>query len=83
LYWVALKEEKIAKKASKEPQKEKQQRKAEENANKPLDQKDLDSMTKGELKNLCRQLNLKVSGNKKDLAERIHLARQKNDFADK
>jgi hypothetical protein len=49
-------------------QKEKRQWKAEENANKPLNQKDLDSMTKEELKNLCRQLNLKVSSNKKDLA---------------
>lgn len=79
LYWVALKEEKIAEKALKEAQKEKQRRKAEDNANKPLDQKDLDSMTKDEMKTLCKQLNLKVSGNKKDLAERIQLARQKND----
>lgn len=77
-YWVALKAENMKEKAKKEALKERKRRQAEENAEKPLAERDLDSMTKAEMKDLCKEMGLKVSGNKKDLAERIQLARKSN-----
>jgi len=76
-YWVALKAETMKEKAKKEARKEQKRRQAEENTEKPLSERVLDSMTKEEMKNLCKEMGLKVSGNKKDLAERIQLARKK------
>jgi hypothetical protein len=75
-YWVALKAETMQKKAKKGAQKELKLRQAEENVGKPLSETKLDSMTKAEMKDLCKEMGLKISGNKNDLSERIKLARE-------
>jgi hypothetical protein len=77
-YWVALKAETMQKKAKKGARKEQKLRQIEENVGKPLSERDLDSMTKAEMKDLCKEMGLKVSGNKNDLSERIKLAQEKN-----
>jgi len=75
-YWLRLQEEKREEKAEKEARKENKRLQAEKNAAIPLAERELDEMTKNEMKALCKELGLKVSGNKNDLAERIRIARE-------
>jgi hypothetical protein len=55
-----IKSRDYAKKSKKGAQKEQKLRQTEENVGKPLSKRDLDSMTKAKMKDLCKEMGLKL-----------------------